>query len=111
MTPFGPSRGSFQPDYIAPGPKQDPQSGLSIQRATRCTSRFPNWRTGSTSQGLLLETFGTSNVGDVVGRGHVSRHVKPWTHISIPYIAKEALRPTSKTGTDRGDRRHVAVHK
>jgi len=47
---------------------------------------------------------------DGVGRGHVSRHVKLWTHISIPYIAKEALRPTSKIATDRGDRSHVAVH-
>ena len=47
---------------------------------------------------------------DGVGRGHVSRHDKPWTHISIPCIAKEALRPTSKTSTDRGDRSHVAVH-
>jgi len=48
---------------------------------------------------------------DGVGRGHVSRHVKPWTHISIPCIAKEALRPTSKTGTDQGDSSHVAVQK
>jgi len=47
---------------------------------------------------------------DGVGRRHVSRHFKVWTHISIPYIANEALRPTSKTGTDRGDRSHVAVH-
>ena len=48
---------------------------------------------------------------DGVGRGHDSRHVKPWTHISIPCIAKEALRPTSKTGTDQGDSSHVAVQK
>jgi len=41
---------------------------------------------------------------DGVGRGHVSRHVKPSTHISIPFVAKEALRPTSRTSTDRGDR-------
>jgi len=45
-----------------------------------------------------------------VGRGHVSRNGKPWSHISIPYIAKQDLRLTSKTGTDRGDRSHVAVH-
>jgi len=42
------------PNYIAPGPKQGPQNGLSIQRATRCASRFPNWKMGSTSQGVLL---------------------------------------------------------
>ena len=64
--------------------------------------------------GLLyrtLEIFGMSNVDiDDVGRGQVSRHVKPWTHIIIPYIAEEALRPTSKTGTDRSDRSHVAIH-
>jgi len=47
---------------------------------------------------------------DGVCRGHVSRHVKPSTHISIPFMAKEALGPTSRTSTDRGDRSHVAVY-
>jgi len=42
------------PNYIAPGPTQGPQNGLSIQHATRCASRFPNWKMGSTLQGLLL---------------------------------------------------------
>jgi len=41
------------PNYIAPGPKQCAQSGLFIQRATRCASKFPNWNMGSTLQGLL----------------------------------------------------------
>jgi len=41
------------PNYIAPGPKQGPQNGLSIQHATCCASRFPNWKMGSTLQGLL----------------------------------------------------------
>jgi len=41
------------PNYIASGPKQGPQNGLSIQHATRCASRFPNWKMGSTLQGLL----------------------------------------------------------
>jgi len=55
MTPFGRSRGLFQPNYIAPGPKHSPQIGFSIQRATRCTSGFLNWRMRSTLQGLLWE--------------------------------------------------------
>jgi len=41
------------PNYIAPSPKQSPQNGLSIKRATRCASRFPNLKMGSTLQGLL----------------------------------------------------------
>jgi len=41
------------PNYIAPGPKQGPQNGLSIERATRCASRFPNWKMGSALQSLL----------------------------------------------------------
>jgi len=48
---------------------------------------------------------------DGVGRGHVSRHVYAWTRISIPFVAKEAVRPTSKTGTDQGDRSRLAVQK
>jgi len=43
------------PNNIAPGPKLGIQNGLSIQRATRCASRFPNWKMGSTLQGLLSQ--------------------------------------------------------
>ena len=35
-------------NLIAHGLKEGPENGLSIQRATRCASRFPKWKMGPT---------------------------------------------------------------